>query len=77
MLGSSDMIEIGDPDFMFGEDGEIIPLSPGTVSLGNARATTPCDGNRKTRLKRQVQEEQDACDQVSFTANLHIFPTHA
>lgn len=70
MLGAGDTIEIGDPDFMFGDDGEIIQLSPGTASRGIARANTSCGTGRSTRLKTEVEEELNASGQVSL---LHVF----
>jgi meiotic recombination protein REC8 len=70
MLGVGDTIEIEDPDFMFGDDGEIIQLSPGTVSLRTpatpARATMLSNVGQSDRVRRYLEQEHHNHDQVSF-----------
>lgn len=73
MVGAGDTIEIEDPDFMFGDDGEIIQLSPGVASLRNARATVSDGAGRSTQLKSQLGEEQGTCEQVSPRRLFTIF----
>jgi hypothetical protein len=79
MLGAGDMVEIEDPDFMFGENGEIID-----VPQGSAAARTPAapagaamsgDARASARVRREHEEGRQAGIQVNFTASSHVFCT--
>jgi len=77
MLGAGDTIEIEDPDFMFGDDGEIIQLSPrpAVVKTPATPAGAPMSGDAGTsaRVRAEHEEGRRARDQVSFTALSHVF----
>ncbi|USP81145.1 hypothetical protein yc1106_08419 [Curvularia clavata] len=64
MLGVGDTIEIEDPDFTFGDDGEIVQLSPLAPSRGTTRATVSGNAGRSTRIKKEVEEELRTPDQL-------------
>ncbi|XP_014552613.1 hypothetical protein COCVIDRAFT_109816 [Bipolaris victoriae FI3] len=68
MLGAGDTIEIGDPDFEFGDDGEIIQLSPSTVSLRTpatpARAPRSGDAGQNDKVRKEPLQGQQALDQL-------------
>lgn len=70
MFGPGDTIEIEGPDFMFGDDGEMIQLSPRAPSRGNARAILSGGAGQNTRLRKEIEETLNASSQVSL---LHRF----
>lgn len=76
MLGAGDTIEIGDPDFEFGGDGEIIQLSPSTVSLRTpatpARAPRSGDAGQNDKVRKEPLQGQQALDQVSYLVIIYI-----
>ena len=77
VLKDDDMVEIEDPDFMFGDDGEIIQLSPGRRSARTPTRSTGApvsgDAGASARMRREHKEGQRAVSQVSLAAPSHVF----
>jgi meiotic recombination protein REC8 len=77
MLGAGDMVEIEDPDFMFGDNGEIIDVPRGSAAAGTpagpAGAAMSGDAGASARVRREHEEGRQAGAQVSFTALSHVF----
>jgi meiotic recombination protein REC8 len=76
MLGAGDTVEIEDPGFMFGDDGEIIQFSP-----RRALARTPAkitgvimsgDVGANVRAQKEPEKRRQVANQVSFAAFFHI-----
>lgn len=76
MLGAGETFEIEDPDFEFGDDGEIIQLPPGTVSLRTpatpSRASRSEDALHSDKVRKELDPEHRVLDQVSYAMLLHI-----
>ena len=77
MLGAGDVLEALEPDFTFGDDGDIIDLT-----TENAVARTPgvpggatmhSDAGASARVRREHEEGRRGDAQVSFTAISHVF----
>lgn len=71
------MVDIEDPDFMFGDDGEIIQFSPSHRSMKtptrSAGAMVSGDAGASARVRREHEEGRRAVSQVSYTALFHLF----
>jgi hypothetical protein len=77
MSGAGDIAEIEDPDFMFGDNGEVIQFSaqrsvartpiriPGGTMSGDVKASV--------RVRKEHEEGLQAGNQVSSTAFSHVF----
>ena len=86
MQDIDNILQLDDPDFAFGEDGDIIELTPGSrapvapatpVAVG--RATMHSDAGASSQVRREHAEGQQRGEQVSFgrslthlTSSLHI-----
>ncbi|KAH7561926.1 hypothetical protein BM1_03030 [Bipolaris maydis] len=68
MLGAGETFEIEDPDFEFGDDGEIIQLPPGTVSLRTpatpSRASRSEDALHSDKVRKELDPEHRVLDQL-------------
>jgi meiotic recombination protein REC8 len=77
MLGAGDMIEIEDPDFMFGDNGELIDIPRGSAAAetpaGPAGVAMSGDAAASVRVRREHEEGRQAGFQVSFTRFSHVF----
>ena len=76
-LGAGDMLEMLEPDFMFGDDGDIIELPAGNALARTPRvsggARMPTDAGASARVRREHEEGLNAGAQVSFAVLSHIF----
>ena len=77
MLGAGDMVELEDPDFAFGDDGELIDVPRGNAAVGTparpAGAAMSGDAAASARVRREHEEGRQAGGQVSSTALSHVF----
>jgi hypothetical protein len=76
MLGAGDTVEIEDPGFTFGDDGEIIQFSPrrelARTPAKIAGATMSADVGANVRAQKEHEERRQVANQVSFAAFFHI-----
>lgn len=77
MLGAGDMLEVLEPDFTFGEDGDIIDLTASNAVVRTpgapGRNTMHSDAGASERVRREHEEGRRTDAQVSFTAVFHVF----
>jgi meiotic recombination protein REC8 len=73
MQDIDNILQLDDPDFAFGEDGDIIELTPGSrapvapaTPVAAGRATMHSDAGVSSQVRREHAEGQQRGDQVSF-----------
>lgn len=79
MLDIDNLLQLDDPDFAFGEDGDIIEFTPGSrVQVAPAtpanvrRATMHSDADASVRVRQAHEEGRQRGEQVSFATLSHL-----
>jgi hypothetical protein len=77
LFGAGEMTDLLEPDFAFGDDGEIIDVPPRNALFRTpgvpGGTAMPSDAGASARVRREHEEGQRAGAQVSFTALSHCF----
>lgn len=80
MQDIDNILQLDDPDFAFGEDGDIIELTPGScvpvspeTPVAAGRATMHSEAGASSQVRREHAEGQQRGDQVSFGPLSHPF----
>jgi meiotic recombination protein REC8 len=82
MLDIDNLLNLEEPDFVFGEDGDIIEFTPGqrapetpAVAVATGGVQMLSDAGASARVRQEHQERQQGGAQVSFAAASHLFRT--